>query len=115
MTPGRKLDRLARGVFLTPAEALAKRLLDDRGQREPLPCGPLLGFREEMVVQADRRPHASEPCPVVINMSRRPESRGTKVQEATGRRAGDGPLFAPYQRAFAPGGGAELSRSAGKS
>ena len=60
IAPGRKLDRPARRVFVAPAEALAERLLDDRGQSESLPRRPLLGFGKEMVVQADRRPHASK-------------------------------------------------------
>src|ERR1700680_389731 len=112
MTPGRKLDRPGRRVLLTLAEGLAKRLLDDRGQGDPLPCGPLLGFCKEMVVQADRRPHESKPCPVVINMSRRLGQVARKRQkQQAGGRAREG-CSARYQRAFAPGDGAELSRNA---
>ena len=72
MTPSRKLDRPARRAFLAPPEALAKRLLDDRGQSEPVPRRPLLGFGKEMVVQADGCPHDTKACHVVINMSTKP-------------------------------------------
>src|SRR6202040_3033563 len=111
MTPGRELDRPVRRVLLTIAETLAKRLLDDRRQSDPLPCGPLLGFRKEMIVQANRRPHESKPCPVVINMSRRLDqlARRRQKQEAGGRARGG--CSARCQRAFAPGAGAELSRN----
>ena len=84
MTPGRKLDRTPRRLFLAPPEALAKRLLDDRGQSEPLPCSPLLGFGKEMVVQADRRPHDIKACQSDINMSRSPRRLSSPPSPAPG-------------------------------